>query len=112
VVEVVGSLPDAQREAFVLQHEAGLSMEDIAEATEVARETGEEQTALHDDETTCRHERMVVNKHDPQADAVHARIARIYRERAVEAAPAPAPELGGTAPIEMLEAEGSSAELH
>lgn len=33
------ALPEAQREAFVLQHEAGLSVEQIAQATGVSRET-------------------------------------------------------------------------
>lgn len=39
VLEVLETLPAAQREAFVLQHEAGMSIEDIAEATGVAHET-------------------------------------------------------------------------
>src|SRR5215212_2967170 len=39
VLQVLESLPAAQREAFVLQHEAGMSIEDIAEATGVTRET-------------------------------------------------------------------------
>ena len=39
VLELLAALPAAQREAFVLQHEAGLSLEEIAEATGVARET-------------------------------------------------------------------------
>jgi RNA polymerase sigma-70 factor (ECF subfamily) len=39
VLQVLESLPAAQREAFVLQHEAGMSIEEIAEATGVARET-------------------------------------------------------------------------
>ena len=39
VLELLETLPAAQREAFVLQHEAGLTLEEIAEATGVARET-------------------------------------------------------------------------
>ena len=39
VLEVLEDLPAAQREAFVLQQEAGMSVEDIAEATGVTRET-------------------------------------------------------------------------
>lgn len=39
VIEVLESLPAAQREAFVLQQEAGLTVEEIAEATGVTRET-------------------------------------------------------------------------
>ena len=39
VLQVLESLPAAQREAFLLQHEAGMSIEEIAEATGVARET-------------------------------------------------------------------------
>jgi RNA polymerase sigma-70 factor (ECF subfamily) len=39
VLEVLESLPAAQREAFVLQHESGMSIEEIAEATGVASET-------------------------------------------------------------------------
>jgi RNA polymerase sigma-70 factor (ECF subfamily) len=33
------ALPEAQREAFVLQHEGGMSIEEIADATGVTRET-------------------------------------------------------------------------
>ena len=39
VLQVLESLPAAQREAFVLQHEAGMSLDEIADATGVARET-------------------------------------------------------------------------
>ena len=39
VLELLEALPAAQREAFVLQHEAGLTLEEIAETTGVARET-------------------------------------------------------------------------
>ena len=39
VLAVLEALPAAQREAFVLQHEAGMTIEEIAEATGVARET-------------------------------------------------------------------------
>lgn len=39
VLAVLEALPAAQREAFVLQHEAGMTVEEIAEATGVARET-------------------------------------------------------------------------
>ena len=39
LLELLGELPAAQREAFVLQHEAGLSIEEIAQATGVALET-------------------------------------------------------------------------
>jgi RNA polymerase sigma-70 factor (ECF subfamily) len=36
---LLGKLPDEQREAFVLQQEGGMSVEEIAEATGVNRET-------------------------------------------------------------------------
>jgi RNA polymerase sigma factor (sigma-70 family) len=39
LLALVEDLPAAQREAFVLQQEAGMSIEEIAEATGVARET-------------------------------------------------------------------------
>jgi RNA polymerase sigma-70 factor (ECF subfamily) len=39
LLEVLQALPAAQREAFVLQHEAGMSVEEIAAATGVTRET-------------------------------------------------------------------------
>jgi RNA polymerase sigma-70 factor (ECF subfamily) len=39
LLELLGALPEAQREAFVLQHEAGMTLEDIAEATGVNPET-------------------------------------------------------------------------
>ncbi|HYC44080.1 MAG TPA: sigma-70 family RNA polymerase sigma factor [Burkholderiales bacterium] len=39
LLALVEALPAAQREAFVLQQEAGMSIEEIAEATGVARET-------------------------------------------------------------------------
>jgi RNA polymerase sigma-70 factor, ECF subfamily len=39
VLQALEALPAAQREAFVLQHEAGLTLEEIAEATGVGRET-------------------------------------------------------------------------
>lgn len=39
LLELVQALPAAQREAFVLQHEAGMTIEEIAEATGVAHET-------------------------------------------------------------------------
>jgi RNA polymerase sigma-70 factor (ECF subfamily) len=39
LLELLAALPAAQREAFVLQHEAGMSVEEIAEATGVSRET-------------------------------------------------------------------------
>jgi RNA polymerase sigma-70 factor, ECF subfamily len=39
LLELLAALPAAQREAFVLQHEAGLSLEEIAEATGVPTET-------------------------------------------------------------------------
>jgi len=39
VLELIAALPAAQREAFVLQQEAGLSLEEIAEATGANRET-------------------------------------------------------------------------
>jgi RNA polymerase sigma factor (sigma-70 family) len=39
ILSVLGELPDVQREAFLLQHESGLSLEEIAEATGVGRET-------------------------------------------------------------------------
>ena len=39
LLALVEALPAAQREAFVLQQESGMSIEEIAEATGVARET-------------------------------------------------------------------------
>jgi RNA polymerase sigma-70 factor, ECF subfamily len=39
LLELLDALPAAQREAFVLQHEAGMSIEEIANITGVARET-------------------------------------------------------------------------
>ncbi|MGZ5146629.1 MAG: sigma-70 family RNA polymerase sigma factor, partial [Burkholderiales bacterium] len=39
LLELLQALPAAQREAFVLQHEAGMSVEDIAVVTGVTRET-------------------------------------------------------------------------
>jgi RNA polymerase sigma-70 factor (ECF subfamily) len=39
LLELLAGLPEAQREAFVLQHESGMSIEEIAEATGVSRET-------------------------------------------------------------------------
>jgi RNA polymerase sigma-70 factor (ECF subfamily) len=39
LLELLEALPAAQREAFVLQHETGMSIEEVAEATGVSRET-------------------------------------------------------------------------
>jgi RNA polymerase sigma-70 factor (ECF subfamily) len=39
LVELIAGLPEAQREAFLLQQEGGMSVEDIAQATGVSRET-------------------------------------------------------------------------
>ena len=39
LLELLGALPTPQREAFVMQYEGGLSVEEIAEATGVTRET-------------------------------------------------------------------------
>lgn len=39
LLELLAELPEAQREAFVMQQEGGMSIEDIAEATGVSRET-------------------------------------------------------------------------
>lgn len=39
LLALVDALPEAQREAFVLQHEGGMSVEEIATATGVTRET-------------------------------------------------------------------------
>jgi RNA polymerase sigma-70 factor (ECF subfamily) len=39
LLTLLQALPAAQREAFVLQHEAGMSVEDIAVVTAVSRET-------------------------------------------------------------------------
>jgi RNA polymerase sigma factor (sigma-70 family) len=39
VLAVLSVLPEVQREVFLLQHEGGLSLEEIAEATGVGRET-------------------------------------------------------------------------
>jgi RNA polymerase sigma-70 factor (ECF subfamily) len=39
LIEVLRTLPEVQREAFLLREEAGMSVEEIAEATGVERET-------------------------------------------------------------------------
>jgi RNA polymerase sigma-70 factor (ECF subfamily) len=39
LMALINGLPDAQREAFLLQQESGLSIAEIADATEVSRET-------------------------------------------------------------------------
>jgi len=39
LLELVALLPEAQREAFLMQQEAGMSVEEIAQATGVTRET-------------------------------------------------------------------------
>jgi RNA polymerase sigma-70 factor (ECF subfamily) len=39
LMELISELPDVQREAFLLREEAGMSIEEIAEATGVERET-------------------------------------------------------------------------
>ena len=39
LMELIRTLPDVQREAFLLREEAGMSIEEIAEATGVERET-------------------------------------------------------------------------
>lgn len=39
LLELLEALPEVQREAFVLQHEGGMSIEEIAAATGVSRET-------------------------------------------------------------------------
>jgi RNA polymerase sigma-70 factor (ECF subfamily) len=39
LMELIAGLPEAQREAFLLQQEGGMSVEDIAQATGVTRET-------------------------------------------------------------------------
>jgi RNA polymerase sigma-70 factor (ECF subfamily) len=39
LMELITALPEAQREAFLLQQEGGMSVEDIAGATGVSRET-------------------------------------------------------------------------
>jgi len=39
LMELISELPAAQREAFLLQQEGGMSVEDIANATGVTRET-------------------------------------------------------------------------
>lgn len=39
LLELIAALPDAQREAFLLQQEGGMSVEEIARATGVTRET-------------------------------------------------------------------------
>jgi RNA polymerase sigma-70 factor (ECF subfamily) len=38
-MELIAELPEAQREAFLLQLESGMSVEEIAQATGVTRET-------------------------------------------------------------------------
>ena len=39
LIALIDALPLAQREAFVLQHESGMTVEEIAAATGVSRET-------------------------------------------------------------------------
>lgn len=39
LLDLLGALPEAQREAFVMQYEGGMSVEEIAGATGVTRET-------------------------------------------------------------------------
>jgi len=39
LLELISELPEVQREAFLLREEAGMSIEEIAEATDVERET-------------------------------------------------------------------------
>jgi RNA polymerase sigma factor (sigma-70 family) len=39
LLELIAGLPEAQREAFLLQQEGGMSVEEIAQATGVTRET-------------------------------------------------------------------------
>lgn len=39
LLELLAALPEAQREAFLLQQEGGMSVEEIAQATGVSRET-------------------------------------------------------------------------
>ena len=39
LLQLIGALPEAQREAFLLQQESGMSVEEIAETTGVSRET-------------------------------------------------------------------------
>ena len=39
LLELIAELPDAQREAFLMQQEGGMSVEEIAQATGVTRET-------------------------------------------------------------------------
>jgi RNA polymerase sigma factor (sigma-70 family) len=39
LLELLGMLPEPQREAFVMQYEGGMSVEEIADATGVTRET-------------------------------------------------------------------------
>ncbi len=39
LLQLLGALPEAQREAFVMQYEGGMSVEEIANATGVTRET-------------------------------------------------------------------------
>ena len=39
LLELIGELPEAQREAFLLQQESDMSVEEIAKATGVSRET-------------------------------------------------------------------------
>jgi len=39
LLDLLGALPELQREAFVMQYEGGMSVEEIADATGVTRET-------------------------------------------------------------------------
>jgi RNA polymerase sigma-70 factor (ECF subfamily) len=39
ILQLIESLPEAQREAFLLQQESDMSIEEIAQATGVTRET-------------------------------------------------------------------------
>ena len=48
LLELIAELPEAQREAFLLQQEGGMSVEEIAQATGVTRETAKSRLALRD----------------------------------------------------------------
>ena len=49
LLELIAGLPEAQREAFLLQQEGGMSVEEIAQATGCHARDGEEPFALRND---------------------------------------------------------------
>jgi len=75
LLAALGELPDAQREAFLLQQEGELSIEEIAAATGVSRENREEPPALCCGEAARKPgEGIMIEQRDEE-------LSRIYRGR-------------------------------